>query len=454
MSEAFDRRPDPGLPIGSDRLPQIEHVIVLMMENHSYDNYFGVMGGRGEGIPRNADGSWAVANSACDGRSVAPHHLTTTVPPPEIPCQSWASSHDQWDGGGLDGFVRSAETVASRVAGPLPPGATEWIMGHWTDAELPFYWSLARTFPVADRWFGSCLGPTFPNRRFLVAGTAFGLTTDRASECFDNPPAGTIFDVLTDHGISWTNYHSTAPSRILLSRLLGRPGRLLLGLVSGTSDRRPGPMFRELESKLQFSADVYAVSLLRHLGHVKGIKAFFSDVGAGTLPAVSIVDPSFVDFSEETPQDIQMGERFAGTVIDAVMRGPAWSKTLLLWFYDEHGGYFDHVPPPPAIEPDEVLPRTDGGVDRYDRYGFRVPAVVVSPYARPGAVVHDLFDHTSVLRLLEDKWNLPSLTRRDAAANSPIVALDLDAPPAFLEPPTLAAPALGYARPPDYDFMK
>jgi len=136
-------------------------------------------------------------------------------------------------------------------------------------------------------------------------------------------------------------------------------------------------------------------------------------------------------------------------VIDAVMRGSAWPTTLLVWCYDEHGGYYDHVPPPPAIEPDDVVPNTDDRDAHYDNYGFRVPAVIVSPYARPGAVIHDVFDHTSILRLLEDIWNLPSLTRRDATANSPITALDLGSPPSFLRPPTLSPPALGYAQGPN-----
>ena len=124
-----------------------------------------------------------------------------------------------------------------------------------------------------------------------------------------------------------------------------------------------------------------------------------------------------------------------------------------MWCYDEHGGYYDHVPPPRAIEPDDVRPRVETPDARYDRYGFRIPAVIVSPYARPGAVVHDVFDHTSVLRLLEDVWNLPSLTRRDAAATSPIGALDLSSPPPFLRPPPLAPPALGLA-PPPYRFAE
>jgi len=447
-------RPDERLPAGADRLPEIEHIVVLMMENHSYDNYLGAMTGRGDGLPVDGDGRFATSNPAGDGRAVAPHRLSATEQPPQIPCQSWEASHRQWDGGAMDGFVRSAEQVAAQVDPPPALGSADWIMGHWGPSDLPFYWALSRTFPLCDRWFGSCLGPTFPNRRFLLAGTAHGLTTDEASKCFDTPPAGTILDLLTRYGITWVNYHSTAPTRLALSRMLGRAGRRAAGRIAPNSPRAVGATVHELESKLQFTADVFGVSMMSHLRHVRGIKRFFDDVDRGDLPAFSIVDPSFVDFSEETPQDVRLGERFAATVIDRVMHGPAWPSTLLIWCYDEHGGYYDHVPPPAAVEPDDVRPDTAEGAARYDRYGVRVPAVIVSPYARPDAVVHDVFDHTSILRLVEDKWNLPPLTRRDAAALSPIVALDLDGPPAFLTPPILDPPALGYASAPRYNFVE
>jgi phospholipase C len=154
-------------------------------------------------------------------------------------------------------------------------------------------------------------------------------------------------------------------------------------------------------------------------------------------------------------------------VINRCLHGKGWPGTLLIWVYDEHGGYYDHVPPPEAVPPDDVEGRSltgtpsrlqsalrkvfprkveiagnlDAGPRRYDRYGFRVPAVVVSPYARPDYVCHDVLDHTSVLKLVEQKWNLPPLTARDAAAASPLSALDLTAPPAFLEPPSLPKPA-------------
>jgi phospholipase C len=127
------------------------------------------------------------------------------------------------------------------------------------------------------------------------------------------------------------------------------------------------------------------------------------------------------------------------------MAGPGWPRTLLVWLYDEHGGYYDHVPPPPAVLPDDIPPDITVPPDEpgaYDRYGFRVPAVVVSPYARRDHVSHVVRDHTAVLGFIERKWNLPALTFRDANADDLMDCLDFRHPPAFLEPPTLPDPGL------------
>ena len=144
------------------------------------------------------------------------------------------------------------------------------------------------------------------------------------------------------------------------------------------------------------------------------------------------------------PQNIATGEHFAAKVINAVIDGPGWEGTLLIWNYDEHGGYYDHVPPPAAIPPDNIPPDTPAGVPAYNgfaQYGFRVPCAVVSPWARPNYVSHQVFDHTSICALVEAKWNLPAMTHRDANANAMLDMLDLEQP-AFLTAPTLAPPRL------------
>ena len=172
------------------------------------------------------------------------------------------------------------------------------------------------------------------------------------------------------------------------------------------------------------------------------IDQFFVDAAAGTLPAFCLAEPDFEVASEENPQDIRVGEQFAAKVINAAMDGPAWEKTMIVWCYDEHGGYYDHVPSPRAVKPD-AIPPTLQATDRpgaYDRYGLRVPAVVISAYARKNHVSHTVYDHTSILKLVETKWNLPAITNRDAHAADLLDCLDLASPPAFLDPPSLPAP--------------
>jgi phospholipase C len=455
-------RPRPDLPAGTDLIPKVKHIVVLMMENHSYDNYLGMLTGRGDGLPLGADGAPDVVNTTQDGRKFRAHRLTSTRQIRGNPTQSWRASHIAYDEGSCDGF-------SAAIAETVPGGDPGVPLGYWTEAELPFYYGLARTFPVADRWFCSCMGPTFPNRRFLIAGTANGLMDDLPWDLVDYPEAGTIFDTLSSNGVSWVNYHSVRPAMTLIRRSVSGVG--LGGL------RRLGQIWRGLprvvkgiQGNKQFTAALYPLGLARCVRHLRTTQRFFADAAAGKLPAVSIVDPDFEMYSEENPQDISPGESFAAAVIKAVMDGPAWESTLLLWLYDEHGGYYDHVPPPAAVAPDDVpahnwqlslpswlravlrvvapnyLPNVenqDAGPDTYKRYGFRVPAVIVSPYARPDFVLSDVLDHTSVLKLIEEKWNLPSLTHRDAAATSPLGALDLDAPPTFLTLPTLPAPKAG-----------
>jgi phospholipase C len=454
--------PAPSLPVGTDLLPQIQHIIVLMMENHSYDNYLGMLQGRGEGFPLGADGEPDVFNPGPDGRPVRAHHLTSTVQHSQVPSQSWHACHLQWRGGTCEGFVASTQQVVPDAGSDAAIG-----MGYWTEDDLPFYYGLARTFPLADRWFSSCLGPTFPNRRFLISGTAHGLIDDLPFDLLDYPPAGTIFDMLTRHGISWVNYHAVPGDKSAFRRYAHHKRRMARRRLLSLGRSLP-TVTEGVQKDLQFTANVYPLGIARYMLHVRGTDQFLADADNGTLPAFSIVDPDFDVYSEENPQDIRKGESFAAEVINRVIRGKGWPRTLLIWVYDEHGGYHDHVSPPAAVPPDDVEGRSlvaspaplhwllrflfprmvheaeemAKGPHRYDRYGFRVPAVIVSPYARPDYVFSEVLDHTSVLKLLEEKWNLPALTARDAAAASPLGALDLTGPPAFLEPPSLPEPAL------------
>ena len=162
-----------------------------------------------------------------------------------------------------------------------------------------------------------------------------------------------------------------------------------------------------------------------------------------SLPVVGEIAAGLatVGGDEEEPQDLSYGETWAHRIIEAVLRSRAWPRTLLIYTYDEHGGYYDHVPPPPAIPPDSIPPKltstdTPGG---YDMYGPRVPAVVASPYSKPNGVTDVVHDHTSVLATIEAKWNLPALTHRDANAATVMDFLN-PAQAAFMSPPTVQGP--------------
>jgi phospholipase C len=458
------QRPQQDLPAGTDLLPQIKHIVVLMMENHSYDNYLGMLQNRGEGFPLDSGGKPDLSNIAADGEVIRPFHLPSTVQRPGVPSQSWHASYVQCGEGQCDGFMTSAQSVVAEAGNDASNAAV--AMGYWSESDLPFYYGLARTFPLADHWFSSCLGPTFPNRRFLIAGTAHGLIDDSPYDLLDYPPAGTIFDLLTEHGISWANYHPVATEQSKWRHYARHRRKMARRRLMSMS--RSLPAVTQVHKDIKFTADVFPLGIGRYMQHVHCLEQFFADADNGTLPAFSLVDPDFDVYSEENPQDIRKGESFAAEVINRVLHGAGWPHTLLIWLYDEHGGYYDHVPPPAAIPPDDIAGRSavgsqtkleaflrpvfpglvrskhnlNDGPHTYDRYGFRVPAVIVSPYARPDYVSPEIFDHTSVLRLVQEKWNLPPLTARDAAATAPLDALDLDSPPAFLKPPSLPAPSL------------
>jgi phospholipase C len=359
-----------------------------MMENHTYDNILGMMQGRGDGFSLDPEGNPKESNPGPDRETVHAFPMPTPCQLSSQPANTWAAGNQSYAGGRMDGFVKSASGDVS--------------MGFFDSTTLPFVYSLAETFPVCDNYFSSVMAQTYPNRRFFMAGTSLGLISDTLNG--DVPPNGTIFEALNKYDISWKNYYVASPPSILIWLYL-----------SGISN------FKE---------------------NVVTIDQFFSDAAAGTLPAYSMVDPNFDVSSEENPQDIQYGDVFMSQVINAVMASPQWPSTMLVWTYDEGGGYYDHVPPPHAVAPDDSTPPSgtpDAGAV-FKRYGFRLPSGIVSPYARKDYVSSVVHDHTSILKLVETKWNLPALTERDAHADNLLDSVDLDATPAFLTPPRLASP--------------
>jgi phospholipase C len=383
--------PYPRLPKGTDTIPRIEHIVILMMENHSYDNRLGTLRRPdADGFKLGPGGLPRASNPYPDGRIQHAFHMPTTCQLQAKPAQDWLDSHLSLGTGHNDGFVASG-------SGPVS-------MGYWDRADQPFYDSLASVFPIADRYFSSVLGQTFPNRRFLISATSIGQVNDTLPNLTDYPANGTIFDSLTAAGVSWKDYFTT-----------------------------------------DATVELYPQLFLKNQGtKVVPIADFFTDAAAGNLPGVCLVEPDFGVQSEENPQNIAAGEQFSARVISAVMNGPAWERTLLIWTYDEHGGYYDHVVPPAAIPPDDIAPDVPAGQSAYNgfgQYGFRVPCAFVSPWARPHYVSHQVFDHTSICALIEAKWNLPALTFRDANARPMLDMLDLRRP-AFLHPPALAKPLL------------
>ena len=330
--------------------------------------------------------------------------MPTTCQVDAHPSQEWQASHVQYDGGRNDGFVVSP-------SGPVS-------MGYWTGQDLPFTYDLATQFPIGDRWFCSVLGQTDPNRRYLIAATSAGMTDDIGTSpgnfvpdaSLPVPANGTIFDRLTAAGITWTDYNSSFPDGTTME-------------LYPTDDTA----FAETDAK--------------------PIAQFFTDAAAGALPSLSLLDPDYDTQSQENPQNIVVGEAFIAQVVQALGNSPAWRSTLLILTYDEHGGYYDHVPPPAALAPDSIPPMVQPGQSTYEgfkRYGFRVPAVLIGPYVKRNYVSHLVYDHTSILAFLERKWNLPALTYRDANANDLTDFLDLRAmagdQPTFPELPPLAAP--------------
>ena len=198
--------PYPHLPAGTDTLPQIEHIVVIMMENHSFDDHLGTLG-RGDGLTIGADGRPVNYNPDPGGGYVRSFHNPNTCGEADSGIgQDWNKSHTSWAEGTNQGFVAACGGAA---------------MGFWNGDDLPFYHSMARHFPIGDRYFCSVLAQTYPNRRFLIAGTALGdISTDASGISPVDAPNGTIFDRLNQHGITWKNYYPDVPTCALFEPVL------------------------------------------------------------------------------------------------------------------------------------------------------------------------------------------------------------------------------------------
>ncbi|MGZ3698618.1 MAG: alkaline phosphatase family protein [Bdellovibrionota bacterium] len=366
-SRAAGSLPNPALPAGTENTAiPIRHIVVLMQENHSFDNYFGALNDP-RFYGKDIDGVQSdVSNVDSKGNPVKMQPESSLCV--ADPAHGWNSVHLDWDGGKLDGFVRTNDSKND--------GAR--VMGYYAASDLPFYYSLANEFAVGDRYFCSALTQTFPNRFFLMAGTSFGHVKNDLPTSKSDWPQKTIFDTLDQFHVSWRYYSDTSGYLKLFQ-----------------------PMY------------------LRDLDKIRKVADYEADLAAGTLPEVVFLDASYDGEDEHPDADVQVGEAWVAKRVQSLVSSSAWKDSVLFLTYDENGGFYDHVAPPEACEPDGVLPILPAGWQpgRFDHYGFRVPFVAVSPYAKHHYVSHRVYDHTSILKFIEAKYNLPALTARDANAD-------------------------------------
>ena len=384
-------------PPGNGQLSQLNHIVWMWQENRSFDNYFGKLNDyrTAHGQDASVDGLPADAsNPSMDGTTtVAAFHYATVCSENLSP--SWNAARRDINrynpmsaNSPMDGFVYSAGRYA-QDSDAQRPGAyadTEGLraMGYYTDADLPYYYFMATQFATSDRFFSPILSRTPPNRIAGFAASALGVVNDI--------PPGTsftqqqIFGLLQNAGISWKIYETS--------------GNTYLGYF--------GSFFSKYKST-----------------NIAPISQYYTDVANGTLPQVAFIETG-VETSDEggtssldehPDANVQKGAAYVAKIINALMTSKSWKDSAFFLTYDEGGGNYDHVPPQPAVVPDSIPPMlapTDDP-DTYNRTGFRVPLLVVSPFTKTGYVSHTVMDSTAILKFIEKRFNLPNLTARDAA---------------------------------------
>ena len=386
VAEAARRQRRTRLP--SPRNMPIDTFVVLMMENRSFDHYLGWM-------PK-ADGRQAGLTYVDDKGK---RHSTHPLAPDYQGCgfndpdHSWEGGRIEFNHGKMDGFVRGENDV--------------YAIGYYGERDLPFIPAAAKAFTTFDRYFCSLLGPTLPNREYMHAAQSYGVKTNDLPPQAGYPngfPDTTIFAALEKKGISGRYFFSDEP----VAALWGPPG----------------------------------------IARSSRVEEYYARAASGTLPAVSFVDPPFEGEGEGTSGDehphgdIRTGQAFMSDVVHAFLESPQWKRGALFIVYDEWGGFFDHVAPPhvPDIRGSRKLDKDFG------QMGCRIPAVVVSPYARRGYVSHSTFAHESILKMIRYRYGIRPLTRRDAYTRNIARAFDWKSKPR-LEPPDLPDPPNVVSRP-------
>jgi phospholipase C len=374
----------------------IDTIVVVMMENRSFDHFF-------QDLP---DQGWTdvdvapsgASNPGFDGTPIPFIHGTGTDLCFADTNHDWNGVHQEIDNGKMDGFaVANDGTHEDPMLGPPGFLSGARAMTYYTKDDLPFLYWAASNFAIGDRYFASVPGPTFPNREYLYAATSFGETTTALNALPPNVTS-TVLDLLDAKNVTWQAYTDGLPTLDLF-----------------VSDKNSASYATKIATFAQFT----------------------SDAAAGKLPSVVFLDPNFFDEGykgddQHPPAVMQVGEAWLAGVMKSLVASPQWPGLAMFLLWDEHGGLYDHVPPPRACAPDSIGPilSTDGGTyGGFDEYGVRVPFVVLSPYAKPHFVSHEVFDHTSVLRFIEARYGLPALTKRDANALAPWDVFDFHSPP-------------------------
>ena len=403
------------------KITDIDHVVILIQENRSFDHYFGSY----KGVRGFADQSPAFNQSYPPNTSstpagvLLPYHLDTTIT--NAACthditHDWVPQHQSWDNGAMDGFVTSRLAINANDA--------ILTMGYYNRADLPFYYAVADAFTLCDNYFCSVIGPTDPNRLYTMAASidpdgknggpiVQTLVSTRAS-MIGKLTYTTMPEQLQTRGISWKVYN--APDQ---------------NVLNGVYSDNVLPYFKNFQ-------DPSGVLYKNAFGSLFPTD-FAVDAAAGNLPQVSWIIPSVVD-SDHPPSPSLFGEATLEAVIKALTANQAaWAKTALFLTYDENGGFFDHVAPltAPAGTPGEYLtvpPVPDATFEGNPPItgpiglGFRVPMMIISPFSRGGFVSSDMFDHTSILRFLETRFGaeVPNLSAwRRAAVGDMTTAFNL-----------------------------
>jgi phospholipase C len=378
----------------------IDHIIIVMMENRSFDHYFQMLPEFGQSDVDVADADFS--NPDTDGNPVPIFHDTEY-------CfvdtrHSWDGTHQQIAGGNMTGFVTSNEGFHEFPQMQLEMLTGSRAMAYYDGADLPFYYWLANEFAIGDRYFSSLPGPTLPNRMYLYGATSYGAVHNSLP-----PEEDMIIDWLEARELDWKVYATDAPAMA-----------------------------------------IYVSKVQTLLAHKAPIEQFYEDAAAGNLPQVAFIDPDlslspdiYTRNDEHPPAVAQVGQLFTAKITDALLRSPNWPRSAMFFTYDEHGGTYDHVTPPEACIPDDYEPTLEpGDPDKpLDRYGVRVPFIVVSPFAKKHHVAHETYDHTSILRFVQARFVMPAFTARDANALAPWDMFDFDNP-AHLEPPVVTLPLL------------